>query len=39
LFLPFVFFFLPSVAPSGKYSFWSAEGLPSTLGASRRVVG
>jgi hypothetical protein len=30
---------LPSVAPSGKYSFWSAEGLLSTLGASRRMAG
>jgi hypothetical protein len=33
LFLLFDFFFLPSVAPPGKYSVWSAEGLPRTLGA------
>jgi hypothetical protein len=25
---------LPSVAPVGKYFVWSAEGLPSTFGAS-----
>jgi hypothetical protein len=29
-------FFLPSVAPEGKYYVWSFEGLPSTFGASGR---
>jgi hypothetical protein len=29
-----LFFFLPSVAPAGKYFVWSAEGLPSTFGGS-----
>jgi hypothetical protein len=38
LFLLF-FFFLPSVAPAGKYSVWSAESLPSTFGAGGRVAG
>jgi hypothetical protein len=33
LFLPFFFFFLPSVAPAGKYYVWFAEGLPSMFGA------
>jgi hypothetical protein len=33
LFLLFVFF-LPHVAPEGKYSVWSAEGLPNTFGGS-----
>jgi hypothetical protein len=37
----YLFFFLPSVAPAGKYSVWSAEGLLSTLGVSsqRATVG
>jgi hypothetical protein len=26
-------FFLPSVTPEGKYSVWSAEGLPNTFEA------
>jgi hypothetical protein len=26
-------FLIPSVAPAGKYSVWSAEGLPSMFGA------
>jgi hypothetical protein len=29
----FLFVFLPGVAPAGKYSVWSAEGLSSTFGA------
>jgi hypothetical protein len=32
--LLFVLFFLLSVAPAVKYSVWSAEGLPSMIGAA-----
>jgi hypothetical protein len=35
----FFFFFLPSVAQAGKYSVWSAEGLPSTFGAGGQWAG
>jgi hypothetical protein len=38
-FLLFGFFFLPSGAVVGKYSVWSAEGLPSTFGAGSGQVG
>jgi hypothetical protein len=35
----FLFFFLPSVGPAGKYSVWSAESLPRTFGVgSQRAV-
>jgi hypothetical protein len=37
-FVSFFWFFLPCVAPAGKYSVWSAEGLPSTFGASGQEV-
>jgi hypothetical protein len=32
-------FFLPSVAPAGKHSVWSAEGLPSTFEAGSQWAG
>jgi hypothetical protein len=32
------FFFLPSMAPAGRYSLWSAEGLPSTFGAGNQQL-
>jgi hypothetical protein len=37
LFLLFCFF-LTSVAPAGKYSVWSTEGLSSTFGAGRYTL-
>jgi hypothetical protein len=35
----FLVFFLPSVAPEGMYSVWSAEGLSSTFGAGSQWAG